>query len=86
LEFEYFPVEILSKEFTKLNSTHPYRIHYLGPRPLNTLTLHKRFSRGDESEGRARAESSLKDILHFKHYRMNLKKIINCNFTNVVFM
>lgn len=50
LEFEYFPVEILSKEFTKLNSSHPYRIHYLGPRPLNSLVLHKRFSCGEDSD------------------------------------
>lgn len=84
LEFEYIPVEIVSKEFTKLNSSHPYRVHYLGPRPLNSLMLHKRYGRGEDKE--ENINMNLLKENGFKHYQVNLKKIINCNFTNVKFI
>ena len=48
LRFESMPVELLSKEFTKLNSTHTFRVHYLGPRPYHTLGLHKRYGYNEE--------------------------------------
>lgn len=83
-EFEYIPVEIVSKEFTKLNSSHSYRVHYLGPRPLNSLMLHKKYGRSQDKE--ENMNFSLLKEKGFKHYQVNLKKIINCNFTNVKFM
>ena len=45
LQFLFEPVEILSKELTKLNSPYPYRILYLGPRWDNSSLTHKKFSR-----------------------------------------
>ena len=74
----------MSKEFTKLNSSHSYRVHYLGPRPLNSLMLHKRYGRSQDKE--ENMNFSLLKEKGFKHYQVNLKKIINCNFTNVKFM
>lgn len=44
LLFTFPPVEALMKELTKLNSNHPYRIAYLGPRWGDSLTFHKKYS------------------------------------------
>lgn len=40
-------MEILSKEFTKLNNPHAYRIHYLGPRFSTTAALHKKYGHSE---------------------------------------
>ena len=48
LQFEHLPVELLSKEFTKLNNPHPYRIHYMGPRHIHTLAMHRRYGYNEE--------------------------------------
>lgn len=50
LDFTYLPVDMLSKEFTKLNNPHRYRVHYLGPRFINTLTLHKKYSHNQQNQ------------------------------------
>ena len=45
LQFYFEPVEIISKELTKLNCSSEYRIHYLGPRWDNSYSLHKALSK-----------------------------------------
>ena len=40
----------MSKEFTKLNNHHQYRIHYLGARPHNTIALHKKYAFQDKNQ------------------------------------
>ena len=82
LEFEYVPVEILSKEFTKLNSHHAYRVLYLGPRPLNTLALHKRYGIPDNQDQEDN-DGKPADVLTFQKYRVNLRKIVNSYFNAV---
>lgn len=47
LLFTFPPVETLMKELTKLNSTHIYRIAYLGPRWADSVTFHKKYSNGN---------------------------------------
>ena len=44
LHFLYPPVEALSKELTRLNSNHEFRIVYLGPRWENSVVFHKKYS------------------------------------------
>jgi hypothetical protein len=44
LLFTFPPVESVMKELTKLNSTHPYRIAYLGPRWADSFIFHKKYS------------------------------------------
>jgi hypothetical protein len=44
LLFTFPPVETLMKELTRLNSPHPYRIAYLGPRWADSLAFHKKYS------------------------------------------
>lgn len=44
LLFTFPPVELLMKELTKLNSPHPYRISYLGPRWHDSPTMLKKLN------------------------------------------
>ena len=44
LLFNFPTVETLTKELTKLNSPHPYRIIYLGSRWDNSINFHKKYS------------------------------------------
>jgi hypothetical protein len=45
LDFDCLSADIITKELTKLNNPHPYRIYYLGPRPHHSTQLHKRYGR-----------------------------------------
>jgi hypothetical protein len=57
LQFTFPPVEALSKELTKLNSPHPYRICYLGPRWDNSVAFHKKYATHGGYEFRERRVS-----------------------------
>lgn len=64
LQFTFPPVEILMKELTKLNSPHPYRIVYLGPRWDNSVTFHKKYSSGGAYDFKDRKVSKNTSFLH----------------------
>jgi hypothetical protein len=49
LQFTYLPVEIISKELTKLNSKYKERIIYLGPRWNDSFQWHRKFSNPNPS-------------------------------------
>lgn len=78
LEFAYLPVDILAKEFTKLNSPHEHRIHYLGPRYANTQALHKKCAYSELSQ----LCPGVPDR-SINKYRMEVKRIANSFFINV---
>ena len=83
LEFEYLPVEIISKEFTKLNSPHTYRIHYLGPRFTNTLVLHKKYSSSSPAVRNSREVHYFEELYGYEKYEVQMRKIVQSNYLNV---
>jgi hypothetical protein len=78
LQFDHLPVELLSKEFTKLNNPHPFRIHYLGPRFYHTLALHQRYAYNEEFKEEEQVEGESRS------YPAPLRRIVNSNYMNVV--
>lgn len=50
LQFECEALEVLTKELTKLNSKHTYRIVYLGPRWPTSTAVHKKYACGPSGE------------------------------------
>ena len=78
------PVELLSKEFTRLNNPHPYRIHYLGPRFLDSLALHRRYAYSeDQGEKRERDADRGGDGEYCRPYPAPLRRIVSSNYMNV---
>lgn len=79
MEFCSLGVDIISKEFTKLNNNHRFRIHYLGPRFKDNKTMHKKLS-ANEKDNECLAAPDRK----INKYCFDVNKICNSGFINVL--
>lgn len=61
-----------------MNNNHEYRIHYLGPRFHNTLTIHKKYGYSEKTPHEI--ASLLQERQPIDRYRVDTRKIIESYF------